>query len=218
MGEATPRPLGTGGTIKSQRRQLPRNPAEAWSGQGHACKLGWHHPREPSPHRRDLVLGSRAASAAGTGLARPRPGQRNRRVRARGHETAPRLRLWTGRTRADGFCSTPRGRCHIQGTWLWGLVEHPPRRTGVGEPKALVAHRPTGRAPTTGCSCSDHTGYDESPSPEHEIGRRRTRPEGKRGLDPPSMPRGDVRPCQVKHAHCPPEGGRGPRSTSPLKS
>lgn len=52
--------------------QQRQNPTEAWSSQDRAYKLSLHPPGSRC-HRRDLVLGSRAASNAGTSLARPRP-------------------------------------------------------------------------------------------------------------------------------------------------
>ena len=102
--------------------------------------------------------------------------------------TCPRTQPGRGRTRAHSFRTTPGGRCHIEGTWSWGLVGRLPLARAWPS-QAAGSHAGQPFAPlATGCSCSDHTGYDESPSPEHEISRRRTLPEGKSGLDfPPSM-------------------------------
>lgn len=165
------------------------------------------------PHPRDLVLGSWAASAAGTGLARPRPRSSNRHVHARVTRVPPtrdRDKRKPARTAsAPPLEAVATSKGLGIGVWLSVHRLHRP-----GEAKPLVAHPPTSRAPTTGCSCSDHAGYDESPSPEHEISRRRTGRKGSVAWIPPRCFL-SARPSQDKRAHLTPRGGEGGQEATP---
>ena len=226
MGEATPQPLGTGGTRthtnppSAEATRLPPRIRKATAARSHQGLL-WPRPRVQTrlaPPQGAVAtlkgLGTGVSGSLGcrhglgqakTSIVEPTRSSRGRAPHATG----------TSRTRAHSFRSTPRGRCHIEGTWSWGLVERLPlakawrgqaAESHAGQPFApqrLGAHARITRATTSL--------HHQSMKP---IAGGRSRKGSVAWIYPPSMARGTCTSQDWTHAK-PPEGVGGPRAIPP---